>query len=267
MQTIVLSKGEKEFQQDMLNRGVRLDGRENMESRRYAIEMETLSLSPASCRVTWGHGYGNTTEVIVSVSTEVAKTKLSEPLISVKALKGSFGPSIDASEICQVIQSTIVHFLNNSGCLEPTQFEIANTPFSWKLFVDILIIRAAGAVYESAMIGIRETLGVLRFPQLKITPGETLAELHFDIDDSKESIEIIDKEKVPFAVSFAAGDGFLLLDPTPSEITVVQSLVVVGVSTTGSILGLNHFGERGMKSSAIAEISEHVNAGIYPLVV
>jgi exosome complex RNA-binding protein Rrp42 (RNase PH superfamily) len=263
MQTLVLSKGEKLFQQDLLSQGIRVDGRDPLENRPFVVELNPLPLSPSSCRVTWGHGYGSTTEVLVSVSTEVVKIEQGDPQLSVKSLFSAFGSAVDSVEICGVIQSTLSQFLQNSGALAPSQFIVVNSPFSWKLYIDVLVIRAAGAVYEAAMVGVRESLAILTFPQLIVTPGDTLAELHFDIDETKEYLRLIQKETIPFVVSFAAAENCLLLDPTPIEITVVQSLLVVGVSVTGMVLGLNHFGERGVKSRSLAEITEQAQAVLH----
>jgi exosome complex RNA-binding protein Rrp42 (RNase PH superfamily) len=260
MQTLVLSKGEKLFQRDLLNQGIRIDGRDCLESRRFVVDLNPLPLSPASCRVTWGHGYGSTTEILVSVTTEVAKTEFGDPELSVKSLFAAFGSAVDSVEVCEVIQSTLFQFLQNSNALAPSQFVVVNSPFSWKLYIDVLVIQAAGAVYDAAMIGIRESLAVLTFPQLIVTPGETLAELHFDIDETKEYLRLIEKQSIPFVVSFAASANALLLDPTPIEITVLQSLLVIGLSVGGMILGLNHFGECGVRSGSLAEITEQAQA-------
>ncbi|OHT02091.1 hypothetical protein TRFO_07278 [Tritrichomonas foetus] len=265
MQPILLSKGEKEFIKGLLNQSIRIDGRDRDEIRPFSVEMNPLPLSPSSCRVTWGHGYGNTTELLVSVSTEVMKIEESAPQLSVKSLSGSFGEGIDGAEICQVVYSTLLHFIQNSEVLEQSQFVIVNSPYSWKLFIDVLIIKAAGAVYEAAMIGIRETLRKLRFPQLIITPGETISELHFDIDENKPPLKLINKEKLPFALSFASVGDSLLRDPSPLEVAVVQSLLVIGVGSGNTILGLNHFGECGMKPAVLAEIQEGIEAYVAPL--
>jgi exosome complex RNA-binding protein Rrp42 (RNase PH superfamily) len=256
MQTVILSKGEKLFQEALIAKGIRIDGRESLESRRFTTEPNPLPLSPASCRVIWGHGYGSTTEVLVSVTTEVVKTEFGDPQLSVKSLFAAFGSAVDSVEVCEVIQSTLLQFLQNSGALAPEQFVVVNSPFSWKLYIDVLVIRAAGGVYEASMIGIRESLAELTFPQLVVTPGETLAELHFDIDETKEYLRLIEKERIPFVVSFAAAANALLLDPTPLEIAVVQSLLVIGISAKGLVLGLNHFGECGVRSGILAEITE-----------
>ena len=254
MQTVVLCEGERKFIHSLLDEGIRLDGRDYQSIREFTVEKNPLALSPASCRVIWGTGYGDTTEVIVSVSTEVAKTESSAPVVSVKALRKSLGT--DESEgICENVQATLLLFLKNSGCLDPGQFVVMNSPFSWKLFIDILIVRGAGALCDAAMIGIRETLSDLTFPQLIVTPGETLAELHFDIDETKDNVKLIDPEKIPFAVSFSAASNCLVVDPTPVEMTVVKSLIVIGLNKSGMIVGLHHLGECGMKSWALAQIT------------
>ena len=263
MQSILLSKGEKDFIQGLFEQNLRVDGRDFDQMRPFSIEMNPLPLSPSSCRVTWGHGYGNTTEILVSVSTEVMKTEESEPLLSVKSLANSFGENADGSEICQVVYTTLQHFLQNSGVLDPSNFIIVNSPYSWKLFIDVLIIKAAGGVYEASMIGIRESLRKLRFPQLIITPGETISELHFDIDESKPLLKLIDKSKLPFAFSFAPVGDTLLRDPTPLEVAVVQSLLVIGVGNN-TILGLNHFGECGMKPAILSYIQERIDSYLEP---
>lgn len=256
MQTLVLSKDEIQFQRDLLEQGLRLDGREALDPRLYTIEMNPLPLSPASCRVLWGNGYGYTTELLVSVSTEVMTIENSSSVLSVKALAGSFGPAVDQDEICQVIKSTLRHFLENSGVLEQSQFIIINSPYSWKLFIDVLVIKASGAVYDASMVGIYHVLNALTFPQLIVTPGETIAELHFDVDETKEPQKIIDAQQVPVVMSFAACPNSFFIDPTPTEITVLQSLLVVGMSRSGKLLGLNHFGECGMKQWILQEVTQ-----------
>jgi exosome complex RNA-binding protein Rrp42 (RNase PH superfamily) len=184
------------------------------------------------------------------------KSEASQPQISVKALSGAFGGVADPEQICQVLQSSLVHFLQNSGALEPEQFVVLNSPFSWKIFIDVLIIRAAGGFFEAAMVGLRESLATLTFPQAIVTPGESLAELHFDIDETKDAVKIIDETKLPFVVSFSASTNALLVDPSPTEVTVLESLLVIGLCSDGTILGMNHFGECGLKSWVIGEATE-----------
>ena len=254
MQTLRLSPGEKQFNCEMLNRHMRMDGREYLQQRDFEIEMDPLPLSPASCRVIWGNGYGNTTEVVVSVSTEVATNEHAKYDLTVKALPGSFGPSVESTEICQVIKSTLEHFIDNSEALEPEQFILFSSPYSWKLFIDVLVIKASGAFYEAAMLGIQKSLEELTFPELIVTPGDNPNELHFDIDESKTPKRIIQHEKIPQVYSFAAFNDSLLIDPTPSEITSVQSLLVVGISKDGAMLGLTHFGEAGLRESILSTL-------------
>ena len=126
MQTLRLSPGERQFNCDLLSRNMRLDGREFLQQRKSIFETNPLPLSPSSCRVTWGHGYGNTTEVIVSVTTEIALNENAGFVLSVKALPGSFGADIEAEDVCQVIRNTLEHFINNSTALEPKQFILFN---------------------------------------------------------------------------------------------------------------------------------------------
>ena len=254
MQTLRLSPGEKQFNCDLLLRGIRLDGRKFDQKRSYKIEVDPLPLSPASCRVIWGYGYGYTTEVIVSVSTEIAINEHAKYDLSVKSLPGSFGPNINPNEINQVIKSTLEHFIDNSEALAPEQFILYNSPYSWKLFIDVLIIKASGAFYEAAMIGIHKSLEELTFPELIVTPGDNPNELHFDIDESKTAKHIIEVSKIPHVYSFAAYNDTLIFDPLPAEITSVQSLLIVGLSTNGEMLGLTHFGEAGLKESILTEL-------------
>lgn len=258
MQTLRLSPGEKQFNCELLSHNKRLDGREFLQQRNFNCEINPLPLSPSSCRVTWGHGYGNTTEVIVSVSTEVAINEHAGFNLSVKALPGSFGPDVEASDVCQVIKNTLEHFIVNSTALEPKQFIIFSSPYSWKLFIDVLVVKASGAFYESAMLGIRESLKNLTFPELIVTPGDNANELHFDIDESKKAKHIIDSEKIPLVYSFAAYKDTLLIDPTPTEITSVQSLLVIGVTNGGDMIGLNHFGEAGLREPTLGQLTEIV---------
>lgn len=256
MQTLRLSPGEKTFQCEMLARNMRMDGRDFLQERSHLIEQNPLPLSPSSCKIIRGHGYSNTTEVIVSVNTEIALNEHAEFDLSVKSLPGAFGPNLEDSEICQVINSTIKHFLINSEVLEPNQFILFNSPYSWKIYIDVLILKAAGGVYESAMLGIEKCLENITFPALIVTPGESVNELHFDIDESKKAEHIIKEEKIPKLYTFSAYQDKLIIDPTPSEVTSVQSLIVIGAAKDGSMLGLNHFGEAGLRESLLGQLTE-----------
>ena len=256
MQTLRLSPGEKQFYCDLLAGNMRLDGRNFLQQRNFKIELNPLPLSPSSCRVIWGNGYGNTTEIIASVAIEISTNEHAKYDLNVKALPGSFGPNSDSVEICQVIKSTLEHFLDNSEALEPQQFVLFNSPYSWKLFVDVLLIKASCAFYEAAMLGIEKSLENLTFPELIVTPGDNPNELHFDIDETKPTRSIIDIEKIPKVISFAAFNDSLLLDPLPSEITSVQSLLVVGISKDGAMLGLTHFGEAGLRESILGTLPD-----------
>ncbi|EAY01245.1 hypothetical protein TVAG_027130 [Trichomonas vaginalis G3] len=260
MQTLTLSPGERTFQCEMLARNMRMDGREFLQSRTHEIELNPLPLSPSSCKVIKGHGYSNTTEVIVSINTEVALNEHAEFDLSVKSLPGAFGPNLEDAEICQVIKTTIKHFLVNSEVLEPNQFILFNSPYSWKIYIDVLILKAAGGVYEASMLGIESCLQNITFPALIVTPGESANELHFDIDESKKAEHLIKVEKIPKLYTFAAYQDKLIIDPTPAEVTSVQSLIVIGASKDGSMLGMNHFGESGLRESLLGQITEVVKS-------
>ena len=254
MQSIVLSKGELDFQYKLIQQGMRIDGRGLNQVRSSDFKYQILPLSPASCQVFWGNAYNSKTEVIVSISTEIYKTPEAMPHFSVKSLPNSFDDQND-SQICQVVQTTLLNFLNNSGVLEPSQFIIPNSPYSWKLFIDVLIIKAAGAVYEASMLGIRESLRLLSFPELIISPGETMGELIFDIDESKPTKKLINEDKIPYVFTFAASGDKLLIDPTPLEVTVLGSMVIVCLSKEGNLLGLDHFGNKSIDPEILTKVT------------
>jgi len=259
MQTRVLSKGEKQFITKLISKKLRLDGRDFLTSRNHSIEMNPLPLSPSSCKVRWGNSYGETTEIIVSVTNEVSLNEKSGFSLSVKSLPGAFGPQIESGEICNVISTTLQQFLINSDALNQNKFVIYNSNYSWKLFIDVLVIQACSAVFDAAMVGIFHSLKNLSFPQLIVTPGDSAAELHFDIDDSKHPEYLLDTEKLPKLYSFSSGDKVIILDPSSLEVSALGSLLIVAASNTGSLLGLSHFGETGLSPSVISDITQIVN--------
>lgn len=262
MQSVHLCKGESNFQFKLISQGLRLDGREVDECRQSSVELQILPLSPSSCKVFWGLGYNNRTEIIVSVSTEIYKTNEAQPSFTVKCLPNSFGDTVDSNQICNVIQTTLFGFLSNSGIIDPDQFVIKNSPYSWKLFIDVLIFKAAGGVYEASLLGIREAFRNLTFPDLIITPGETVGELLFDIDESKPPKKILKEENLPYAFSYATSGSIILSDPTPLEVSVLGSLIVIGVDKNGNLIGLDHFGKTDISNSTLDSISQKASLSV-----
>ena len=258
MQTVVLSPGEKGFYLDMLSKGLRIDGRKISELREFRVTRDVLPLSQSSVRVTYGNGYNQTTEAIMSISTEVVTSKLSELELSVKSLDTAFGE--DSQKICEVVRNTLLSFIKNSGALAPEKLQIPNVDYSWKVYIDVLFLKAAGGIYEVPMVGIRIALASLRFPQLTISPGDSIAELHFDIDESKPPRELVSADELPLALTFSPLGNELISDPLPSEVSVLSSLLVAGFTKDGKLIGLTHFGSRGMDANIITDVNSRVQA-------
>ena len=258
MQTLVLSNGEKEYLQKLLKNEERLDGRDKFTQRNIEYELNILPLSPTSCKVRWGVGYGDTTEIIVSIINEVSLNENTKFQISVKSLNGSFGSNQSSNEICQVISNTLDQFLINSEVFSKEKLNILNSNYSWKLFIDVLIIKSSGGIYEATMNGIYQCLSNFTFPHLLVTPGESTNELHFDIDESKLPEKLLNEKDLPIVFSFSSINNILFIDPTPLEITTLQSLLVVAISRDGKLLGLTHFGEIGLKPWILNEITNKI---------
>lgn len=263
MQTVTLSKGERKFRKELLEGGVRLDGRSFVETRKFTIEQDILPLAATSSLVRWGYGVGATTELYVAVNTEVTHVEPREPSITVRSIDGAFDVSTNVTEVLEVVRESIQSFLTNCHALEPDLF-IINKPYGWKLFIDILIIRADGGLHEAAMTGIVDCLSRLEFPELLISAGETVAEPHFQIDPNRLPKQLIDPELLPIVLSYAALGSQLIADPSPAEVTCLSSLVVVGLTHKGELLGLQHFGKVGLESNIIEAVVDLASKTVNP---
>lgn len=254
MQDLGISPGQASFIRQLLAHGQRIDGRSQNQIKEHSIQKQVLSLSEQSCRVFWGFGSNNETEVLVSSSIEILEKKDRNFSLTVNCLKKCIGH--EEAAVCDITKNVLSSTLENSNIFDPEKLNIKDSDYCWVVYLDVLFIQASGSLYEAALYGINNILSELVFPELIVKMSEHGKGLRFEVDETKEPIKLLDNRRLPLLLSYSVYDETLFCDPTTEEISATSSLIVVSASQDGKLLGLNKFGDTQLKLAIIENIIE-----------
>ncbi|XP_072942168.1 exosome complex component RRP45 [Epargyreus clarus] len=240
MREVVISNCEKNFLQNIVSEGHRLDGRNYNESRKLEI---SFGSDYGSCSVSLGE-----TKVFAQVSCEIVQPKQIRPNEGILFINLDItpmaAPQFEAyrpTDLNVYLNRLLEKCYKDSKCIDLESLCIVVEEKVWSLRVDLKVLNHAGNLIECSSIATLTSLAHFKRP---------------DITRSGESViihSLIEKDPIPtvlyhypVCVTYVIfGTEILLSDPTFIEESVCMSSTEDGINTAGGMLvvGMNQYKE------------------------
>jgi len=226
-----------EYVVDLVNKGMRIDGRKFLQYRPVKIEFDVSKNAEGSALVTLGE-----TKVVAGVKMEIGEPYPDKPDEGAFIVNTEFTPiaspefepgppSEKAIEAARVVDRGI----RESGAIDLKKLCIKAGEKVWLIYIDIYVLNHDGNLIDSSALAAIGALLNARFPKVendKIVYGEL----------TNEKLPII---KLPICCTFAKiGDKFLL-DPCLREELAMEVGLSVTTNEDGKINALQKLGESG----------------------
>lgn len=244
------------YVKELLEKGVRIDGRKTDEYRDLTIEVNTLSQANGLARVKLGD-----TEVLVGVKFGVSEpypdspdqgtliTSADHPPMASKAFEPG-PPRAAAIEFARVIDRAV----RESGALDFNKLVIREGEKVWSVFVDIFPINDGGNLFDAACIGAVLALSNAYFPEYD--------EKEDKIDHRKMSKNRLKLEKIPVLCTYGRIGENTILDTNLEEESILDAKFHIGTVDGGAICAMQMSGDGGFTEKEVKKLtSEAIKKG------
>ena len=204
---------------DLLSKGIRLDGRKPDEFRKIKVEYGVSKTAEGSAKVTLGD-----TELIAGVKLEVAKPYPDTPnqgglmigaeLLPLASPDFETGPPSEwAIEVARVVDRGI----RESHAMDVHKLVIREGELAWTVIADICILNDGGNILDAGSVAVLAALKDTKFPKLE---GDV-------INYKEQTTKKLPLDKMPIAVTvYKIGDN-LFVDPVSEEEKVYDARLTV----------------------------------------
>ena len=237
---------------NLLNAGIRLDGRKSTEYRKpIEVEHNVVKTAEGSARVKIGD-----TEVIVGVKLEVGEPYPDTPdegtiivgaeLLPLSNPEFELGPpGIQAIELARVVDRGI----RESKALDFKKLCIEKGEKIWMVIIDICPINDAGNLFDAASLAALAALKHTKYPAFD---GEK-------VDYKQKTDKKLQLEKTPIAVTvIKIGDKFIV-DPDTEEEMAIDARLTVSSIEDGTLCALQKGGDMPL---TMEDIDKMLDIGI-----
>ncbi|XP_067125160.1 uncharacterized protein Rrp45 [Centruroides vittatus] len=217
---------EKEFINNLINDGKRLDGRDHHHSRRLSI---VFGLDDGCCITTLGN-----TRVLAQVSSEIMVPKPARPSEGVFQINVELSPMASSqfeagrsSDLGVEISRLIERCIRESKCIDLESLCIVAKEKVWAIRVDLHLINHDGNITECASIAAVAALSHFRRPHVSVVGTNVI--VHPVEDHCPVPLRI---NHLPFCIAFAIFEqgAQVLADPTDLEERLADGKVVVAMN-------------------------------------
>lgn len=238
----------KEHVIKFLQRGLRVDGRKQLDYRDITIETGITKNAEGSARVKIGE-----TEVLIGVKMEVGSSYPDTPdegtiivgaeLLPLSSPEFEAGPpDIQAIELARVVdrgirESRAVNF--KKLCIEPGKKV-------WMCVIDIVTVNDAGNLFDASALGVMAALKNARFPEYD---GEKVN--YKKVTDKKLPIE-----EEPISVTVLKIGEHFIVDPNTEEEKVYDARLTVAIMSNGDLCALQKGGDEALTEEEIGNMIE-----------
>ncbi|KAJ1949125.1 hypothetical protein FBU59_001283 [Linderina macrospora] len=269
MASLLVSPAEQDYITRGVEKGIRCDGRSNLDRRQVTLRTDMISQANGSARCRTGD-LGLGTDVLVGIKAEVNTWQPGE-----SEDQGSIVCSVECSpSAAQEFEGRGAEDLN----VELTQLldRILNGPQSgidlrnlciipkqayWVIHIDALVLDVKGSIVDTLMWATRAALLSTKLPRVVVETisdenGDTQAE--FDVVDDPEDVAPLEgAENLPITVTFNQIGKRYVLDASEQEEAITQAKLTVAVSPQREICAVQKGGVlRGFPPSLVSEIMQ-----------
>lgn len=203
---------------------------------------------------------GGNTQVIASVKAELSPCDPSKPD------EGSIQCTVE----CWSSPTTKADFrfyeqenarlsteLNNivaaPGAIDVKSLCVLPNKYCWKIFVDLVVMQAAGSVIDMCSLAAYAALCDTKLPILNVVQGESSSPEDYDIelDTDAFAYRVIDISNLPIALTLHSIDDSIVVDALNEEEACSSFSVSLAITKDGSIPYMSTFGLDGVNPSIV----------------
>jgi exosome complex component RRP42 len=231
-----------------LSKGVRYDGRKNLDYRNIEVETGIIRTAEGSARVKIGE-----TEIFAGVKFEVGKPYPDSPdegtmmvnseLIPLSSPEYEPGPPrIESIELSRVVDRGI----RESGAIDYKKLCIKPGELVWTIVVDIVPINASGNLFDASALAVMLAIKDAKFPALD---GEA-------INYKKLTDKKIPLTEEPVSITVLKIGEHYVVDPIPDEEKVLDARLTVATLKDETICAMQKGGEMALSTEDIKNMIE-----------
>ncbi|KAI8991098.1 ribosomal protein S5 domain 2-type protein [Mycotypha africana] len=254
----LISPAEKSYIQQGVEQDCRADGRARLDYRHFVVESGILSQASGSARCRLGDS-----DILVGVKVEIGEVDPLRPKQGRIVCNVECSPSASqqfegrgADELNNTLTRTLDRLFSgpqsgldlDSLCIIPNQQ-------CWVLYVDAMVMDAAGNLLDCIVLATRAALYNTRIPKTEIEDlGD--GEFAFDVMDDIEDAEPIKGwDNMPISVSlYKMGLNRYILDPTTLEELCSDAVLTVGVNKLGQVCSMKKSLNGSIETSLLNEM-------------
>ncbi|KAJ5067102.1 exosome complex component rrp42 [Anaeramoeba ignava] len=231
---------------------IRNDARTRLDYRYFSIETGILPQTNGSSRLRLAG-----TEIVVGIKTEIGEPLKESPndgRIEV-SVECTFSTSERRSKevLNQEITAMMQKIYSGGKAIDLTNLSILKEKKCWILYIDVLVLRSDGNLFDGVSLAIKAALFNTRIPKVQVVPGERSGEIEIEVFDEQQS-EKINIKNVPICVTISQVSGFVVIDTTVYEELCIDSSLVVAIDSSSNLFGIRKYGNDGIESSSLIEI-------------
>ncbi|CAO3692917.1 unnamed protein product [Rhizopus stolonifer] len=269
MPAALISPAEKSYIEEGIQQDCRADGRARLEYRHMVLETGLLSQASGSARCPLGDS-----DVLVGVKVEIGEIEHNQPNQGRVICNVECSPSASqqfegrgADEINNSLTMAIDRIFNGpqSG-LDLQKLCIIPGQQCWIIYIDAMVMDAAGNLLDCIVMTTRAALYNARIPKTEIQDlGE--GDYEFEVmDDVDEAEPIAGWENSPISVTLYKIADRYIIDPTILEELCSQVTLTVGVNKDGSVCGIQKGSNGSIEPSLLTEMIQTATALAKPLI-
>eukprot|EP01112_Ceratiomyxa_fruticulosa_P006464 TRINITY_DN1726_c0_g2_i1.p1 TRINITY_DN1726_c0_g2~~TRINITY_DN1726_c0_g2_i1.p1 ORF type:complete len:310 (+),score=67.05 TRINITY_DN1726_c0_g2_i1:61-930(+) len=250
----IISPSERNYLEQGVAKGVRVDGRGRLDYRHFTLETGLIVQTNGSARIRLG-----TTDILVGIKAELGKmdenTNEGKILCNVECCPSASsefegrGAEYLNAELARALERAFAV----STLLEKKKLVIENSEYCWTLYIDALVLDSGGNLFDALSIATRAAVFDTRIPKVKIHHGEK-GDIEIDIEDDPSQFLQLDVSSMPLLVTLTHINGYEIVDATIDEEQCMLGRITVAVNKNGELCSILKGGVGGLPVKSIDQM-------------
>ncbi|KAF1802210.1 ribosomal protein S5 domain 2-type protein [Mucor lusitanicus] len=265
----LVSPAEKKYIEQGVEQDCRSDGRARLEYRHVVLESGLLSQASGSARCRLGDS-----DVLVGVKVEIGQVEPSKPKQGRVVCNVECSPSASqqfegrgADDLNNSLTLAMDRLFNGTQSgLDLESLCIIPEQQCWVIYIDAMVMDAAGNLLDCIIMTARAALYNTRIPKTEI---EDLGDGEFEfevVDDVEDAEPLKGWENLPISVTLYKIGQRYIIDPTILEELCSQVTLTVGVNKHGLVCGIKKGQTGSIEPSLLNEMIGTATALAKPLI-
>jgi len=234
---------------------MRADGRTREDYRHMELETDVVSNAAGSARLCLANS-----DVLVGIKVEISEPSVKRPnegrLEFFVDCSANAAPEFEGrggDELALSVSSMLTRAYSDAGCLDLSALCVLPRLKCWVLYVDILILKCGGNLFDVVSLAVKAALYNTRIPILTVVSSEQgIPEI--EVSDDPYNCKRIGVAGVPCLVTLSKVDNCHIVDASIEEEKCAMARLIIGVSETGTVTTIRKEGGGSLHPDSISEM-------------